>query len=184
MGRKPIFIIILTLVFFSLTISTTSQTPAKTGQDVKNELRFSSKEIDREGFQLTHIEAVKHSMSTAGKKYSAIIIQLANYDRGNHSYHPNPKEEGQCRVTLNFSAPSGQELKAGAYSLEGRMGKDFRLSVGIEKKWGNVGLYNGAGSGEILFIDDKTIRARVKVHDTRRTTIEAIFSTLWEKSRY
>ena len=184
MERKPILIIILTLVFFSLTINTLSQIPSKAVQDVKNELRFSSKDIDMEGFQLTHIEAVKHSMSTAGKKYSAIIIQLANYDRGDRFYHPNPTEEGQRRVTINFSAPAGQKLKAGPYSLNGGMAKDFRLSVGIEKKGESLGLYNGTGSGEILLIDEKTIIARVNVQDTRGTTIEATFSTLWEKSRY
>lgn len=184
MTRKPIFIIILTLASFSLTVSTSSQTPTKAGQDVKNELHFSSKDIDSEGFQLTHIEAVKHTMSTAGKKYTAIVVQLANYNRGNRSYLPNPTEEGQRRVMLNFSAPTGQSLKAGAYSLEGSMAKDFRLSVGIEKKGKSIGLYNGTGSGEILFIDEKTIMARVNVRDNRGTTIEATFSTPWEKSRY
>ena len=184
MERKPIFMIILTLIFFSLTISATSQTPTKTGQDVKNECLFSSKEIDSTAFQLTYIEAVKHSMSTAGKKYSSIIIQLANYDRGDRSYHPNPKEEGQRRVTINFSAPTGKKLKAGPYSLDGGMAKDFRLSVGIEKMGKSVGLYNGTGTGEILFIDDKTITARVKVQDIRGTIIEAAFFTVWEKSRY
>jgi hypothetical protein len=184
MERKPIFMIISILVFFSLTISVTGQTPNKTGQDVKNECRFSSKEIDNAAFQLTYVEAVKHSMATAGKIYSSIIIQLANYDRGDRSYHPNPKEEGQRRVTISFSAPTGKKLKAGPYSLNGGMAKDFRLSVGIEKKGKSLGLYNGTGSGEILFIDDKTIKARVKVQDIRGTIIEAAFSTVWEKSRY
>ena len=184
MKRKSILMIILTPVFFSLTISATSQTSTKAGKDVKNELSFSSKEIDSMAFQLTHIEAVKHSMSTAGKKYSSIIIQLANYDRGDRSYHPNPKEEGQRRVTISFSAPTGKKIKAGSYSLDGGMAKDFRLSVGIEKKGKSLGLYNGTGTGEILFIDDKTITARVKVQDTRGTIIEAAFSTVWEKSRY
>lgn len=184
MDRKPIFIIILIFVFFSLTISTTCQAPDKGGQDVKNELNFSSKEIDMENFQLSHIEAVKHSMSTAGKTYTAIVIQLANYDRGDRSYHPNPNEEGQRRVMISFSAPTGQELKATAYSLDGSMGKDFRLSVGIEKVGKSIGLYNGTGSGEILLIDDKIIRGSVDVQDTRGTTIKATFSTPWEKSRY
>lgn len=184
MKKKQIFIIILIFIYFSSPISITSQTPTKADQKVKNELCFSSKEIDSEDFQLTHVEAVKHTMSTAGKKYTAIIIQLANYDRGNRSYHPNPKEEGQRRVTVSFSAPTGQKLKAGSYSLDGSMAKDFRLSVGIEKKGKSIGLYNGTGSGEILFIDDKTITAKVKVGDTRGTAIEAKFSTPWEKSRY
>ena len=150
MKRKPIFIIIFILAFFLLTISTTCQAPDKTSQDVKNELQFSSKDIDMERFQLTYIEAVKHTMTTAGKQYTAMVIQLANYDRGERSYHPNPKEEGQRRIILSFSAPTGKKLKAGSYSLDAGMAKDFRLSAGIEKIGKSLGLYNGTGSGEIL----------------------------------
>ena len=182
MERKSI--LILLLVFFSLVISATSQTPSKDAQEVKNTLNFYSKDIDMEGFELTYVEAVKHTMSMAGKQYPAIVIQLANYDRGEWSYHPNAKEEGQRRVSISFSAPSGEKLKAGPYSVDGAMAKDFRLSVGIEKKGKSIGLYNGTGTGEILFIDDKTIKGRVTVKDTRGTTIDATFSTPWEKSRY
>jgi len=174
---KTKMLIIITLVFMLFTINTSAQ-------EVKNTLTFSSKDISSEGFELTYVEAVKHTMTTVGKQYDSMVIQLANYDRNGRSYHPNAKEEGQRRVTVSFSAPSGKKLKKGSYSLDGSMAKDYRLSVGIERKGKSIGLYNGAGSGEILFLDDKTIKAKVKVQDERGTTIESTFSTKWEKPRY
>ena len=185
MKRKPVFIIIFALVFISLSICITCQTSEKAEPEKADiKLTFSSEDIDMEGFELTYVEAVKHTMSTAGKTYPSIVIQLANYDRGGRSYHPNASEEGQRRVMISFSAPSGEKLKAGSYSLDGSMAKDFRLSVGIEKKGKSIGLYNGTGAGEILSINDKTITAKVNVQDEKGTTIEAVFSTPWEKSRY
>ena len=161
-----------------------SQPKPADGQDTKNEVHFSSEKISSEGFTLSYVEAVKWTMSSAGKTYPAMIIQLANYDRGTRSYHPNPTEEGQRRVMINFSGPAGQALKATTYSIDGGMGKDYRLSVGIEKKGASIGLYNGEGSGEIIHINDKTITARIDVRDSRGTTIRAFFTCPYEMSRY
>ncbi len=180
MKEKFICIVFTMLIIISASCQTTTETVS----DVKNELEFTSDNIGMEGFELTYIEAVKHTMSTAGKGYPSIVIQLANYDRGSRSYLPNPVEEGQRRVMINFSAPAGQELKATTYSLDAPMAEGYRLSVGIEKMGESIGLYNGSGSGEILFIDDETIAGKVDVKDSRGALIKASFSTPWEKSRY
>ena len=180
MLKRKLFFVFLALVI----IGTTCQTATNAGQKVENTLQFASADIDMEGFELTHIEAVKHNMSMAGKQYMSIVVHLANYDRGERSYHPNPKEEGQRRVMVSFSAPSGEKLKPGVYSVDGAMAKDYRLSIGVEKKGKNIGLYNGTGTGEILSIDDKTITATVDVKDEKGTSVKAMFSTPWEKSRY
>ncbi len=160
----------------------------KTVADVKNSLSFSSTEISGEGFTLSYAEAVKHTMATGDKQYTAMIIQLANYDRGGGSWHPGPKEDGQLRVTVNFSAPSGKDLQAGTYNIGGKMAEDFYLSIGIEGmvdgKTKNVGLYNGTGSGEIIDIDDKTISGKIDLKDSKGTTITANFTTPYTKSVY
>ena len=134
------------------------------------------------------LEAIKHNMQTGSMKYTAMIIQLANYDRGGGSWHPGPKEDGQLRVTVNFSAPSGKKLKAGTYKIDGKMAEDFYLSIGIEGKVDgktkNVGLYNGKGSGEIIDIDDKTISGKIDLKDSKGTTITANFTTSYTKSEY
>ena len=117
-----------------------------------------------------------------------MIIQLANYDRGGGSWHPAPKEDGQRRVTVNFSSPSGEKLKSGKYKIGGKMAEDFYLSIGIEGKVdgkiNNVGLYNGEGSGEITHIDDKTISGKIDLKDSKGTKIKATFTTPYTKSRY
>ena len=160
-----------------------SKTP--TAAVEKNSMTFSSSEISGDGFTLSHVEATKHNMQTGDLKYTAIIIQLANYDRGDSSWHPNPKEDGQRRVTVNFSAPSGQELKVGMYKIDGKMAEDFYLSVGIEGRINgttkNVGLYNGEGTGEITHIDDKTISGKIDLKDSKGTTITATFTTPYTK---
>jgi len=161
---------------------------SKPAAKVENSMTFSSEAVPGEGFTLSYVEAVKHNMQAGDKKYTAMIIQLANYDRGGGSWHPNPKENGQCRVTINFSAPSGQELKAGTYSVTGKMAEEFYLSVGIEGKVDGetktVGLINGQGSGEILSIDDKTISAKIDVKDDKGTTIKATFTASYTKSAF
>jgi len=179
-AQKKVFIQYLAVVIFFLIIHAS----VGSGKKTENYLHFTSKDIGMEGFTLTHIEAVKHNMTTAGKQYISIVIQLANYDSMGRSYHPNPIEEGQRRVMISFSGPAGKKLKAGFYSVDGAMAKDYRLSVGIEKKGKSIGLYNGTGSGEILSIDDKTITGTVDVKDEKGTSIKATFSTPWEKSRY
>ena len=180
MRKKSIFIVFSMLVI----ISASCQTSTETVPDVENELEFTSEKITMEGFELTHVEAVKHMMSTAGKEYLSIVIHLANYDRGSRSYLPNPTEEGQRRVMINFSAPTREELKAGIYSLDASMAEGYRLSIGIEKMDESIGLFNGTGSGEILAIDEETITGTIDVQDTRGTVIKATFSTPWEMSRY
>lgn len=154
----------------------------------KNSMSFSSEEISGEGFILSYVEAAKHDMQTDSQKYSAMIIHLANYDRGGGSWHPSPEEDGQLRVTVNFSAPSGKELKAGMYKIDGKMAEDFYLSIGIEGKVDgitkNIGLYNGEGSGEITHIDDKTISGKIDLKDSKGTTITANFTTSYSKSAY
>lgn len=172
---------ILVLSFFLVGISLVT---GQQGEGMKNELIFSSTDINMEGFQLTHVEAVKHTMSTAGKTYTAMVIMLANYDRGSRSYHPNPKEEGQRRVMLSFSTPSGKDLKTGSYDINGAMAKDYRLSGGIEKQGKNIGFYNAEGTGEIIAIDSATISGKVDIRDKRGTVIKATFKTPWTKSRY
>jgi Tfp pilus assembly protein PilP len=155
---------------------------------VENSMTFSSQEVSGEGFTLSYVEAKKHNMQAGDKKYAAMIIQLANYDSGGGSWHPSPKENGQCRVTVNFSAPSGQELKAGTYNVTGKMAEESYLSVGIEGmvdgKIKSVGLYNGQGTGEIISIDDKTITAKIDVKDEKGTTIKATFTTAYTKSAF
>jgi len=154
----------------------------------KNSMSFSSEEISGEGFTLSYVEAVKHNMQTDGLKYSAMIIQLANYDRGGGSWHPSPEEDGQLRITVNFSSPSGEKLKAGTYIIDGKMAEDFYLSIGIEGKVDgitkNIGLYDGEGSGEITHIDDKTISGKIDLKDSKGTTITANFTTSYSKSAY
>lgn len=160
----------------------------KTAAGGKNSLSFSSEKISGDGFALSYVEAVKHNMQTSGKKYVAMIIQLANYDRSGKSWHPNPKEDGQRRVTVSFSAPSGEELKVGQYKIDGRMAKDFYLSIGIEGKADgkiqSIGLYNGVGSGEITYIDDKIISGKIDLKDSKGTQVKATFTTPYTKSKY
>lgn len=156
--------------------------------ETENKITFSSTDISGEGFNLTYLEGVKHNMQTGEKKYIAIIIQLANYDRGGGSYHPNAKEDGQIRVTVSFSAPSEQELKVGKYTLDAKMGEGQFLSVGIEGKVNGhaktIGLYNGEGFGEITHIDTKTISGTVDLKDSKGTIIKATFTTSYSKSIY
>ncbi len=171
-----------------------SKTGPKTDpQDIKvasekNSMSFSSKEVSGEGFTLSYVEAKKHNMQTDSLKYTAMIIQLANYDRGGGSWHPGPKEDGHRRVTVNFSAPSGKKLIAGKYKIDGKMAEDFYLSIGIEGKVDgktkNAGLYNATGSGEITNINDKTISGKIDLKDSDGTTITANFTTPYTKSEY
>lgn len=151
---------------------------------VENRLSFSSSQIPSDGFELTHVEATRHSMASAGKQYPAMIVQMANYDRGGGSYHPNPSEAGQRRVTLSFSGPAGGELEPGVYRLDAGMGQGQGLSVGIEGGGRQVGLYNGEGSGEIVSIDDGRIVAQVSLRDEEGTTIEARFAAEYSVSPY
>lgn len=167
---------------------TKTEVKSEPAAKVENSLTFSSEVVSGEGFTLSYVEAVKHNMQAGDKKYVAMIIQLANYDRGGGSWHPNPKEDGQCRITINFSAPSGQELKVGTYHVTAKMAEEFYLSVGIEGKvngeTNTVGLFNGQGSGEIISIDDKTISAKVDVKDQKGTTIKATFTTPYTQSAF
>jgi hypothetical protein len=187
--------IILTVVLvIALSIATGGENGASGGAEGKtaaggeNSLSFSSEKISGDGFTVSYVEAVKHNMQTSGKKYIAMIIQLANYDRGGKSWLPNPKEDGQRRVMVNFSAPSGEELKVGQYKVAGKMAKDFCLSIGIEGKSDgkvkSIGLSNGVGSGEITFIDDKIISGNIDVKDSKGTQLKATFTTPYTKSRY
>ena len=162
------------------------ETKSESAPRIENSASFSSNDISGEGFTLTYVEAKKHDMQTGDLKYPAMIIQLANYDSGGGSWHPSPNEDGQCRITVNFSAPSGQELKVGMYEIDGNMGEDFYLSVGIEGMVDgnvkNIGLLNGEGIGEITQIDDKTITAKIDLKDSTGTTINATFKTEYTKS--
>jgi hypothetical protein len=124
-------------------------------------------------------------MSAAGNQYFAITVIMANYDRQGRSYHPNADGVDQRRVLLHFSAPAGQELAAGRYTLDAAMGKGHRLSIGIEGGEDSCGLGNGQeGFGEITHIDDSNIEGRVSVRDTEGTSVEATFSTAYGISRY
>ena len=164
------------------------ESKAEKAADVENSLVFSSEEISGAEFALSYIEAKKHTMQTNDSKYSAMIIQLANYDSGGGSWHPSPAEDGHIRITVNFSAPAGKELKAGVYKIDGVMAQDFYLSIGIEGKVGgsvkSIGMYNGTGSGEITHIDDKTISGKIDLKDDKGTTIKAAFTTAYTKSMY
>ena len=156
----------------------------RSAAELPNRLVFHSSKIDDAGFQLSHVEAVKHQMRSAGRAYSAMIVHLANYDRGGGSYHPNPKQAGQRRVTLNFSAPEGQALKAGPYQVGGRMAVDYALSIGIEDQANQVGLSNGSGTAEIVHLDDGSLSAKLNLQDAQGTVVEGAFSTSYTKSAY
>ncbi|MEN8155187.1 MAG: hypothetical protein ABFR75_14310 [Acidobacteriota bacterium] len=195
--KKSIFMTLVFIIALSLTGcgqkddskgDLKDESKAETVAAVENSMSFSSEEISGADFTLSYTEAQKHTMQTDGKKYSAMILQLANYDRGGGSWHPSPKEDGHIRVTVNFSSPSGEELKAGIYKIDGKMAEDFRLSIGIEGKVDgltkSIGLYNGTGSGEIIHIDGKTISGKIDLKDSKGTTIKATFKTSYTKSMF
>ncbi len=140
----------------------------------ENAVTFTSKQISMDGFTLTHTEATKHKMSTGAKSYVAIIVHLANYDRGGGTYLPRASKDGQRKVTLNFAAPS--DPKAGKYEVGGVLGESNKLSVGIHTRDHHVGLIQGTGVGEITSIDESSINGKVSVKDEHGTTIEATFT--------
>ena len=146
---------------------------------------FSSKAISGEGFKVSHIEAVQHTMQAGDKQYTSIILQLANYDRGGGSWHPAPGQDGQCRITLNYSTPAGSEFKAGPYKVDGMMAEDYFVSIGIEGRAGgataNAGLMNGEGTAEITHYDGKTVSGKIDVKDSAGTTLKAEFTATCAK---
>lgn len=157
---------------------------SSSGAKAQSQVTFSTSDIPSADFELTHVEATLHTMRMAGKEYPAMIIQMANYDRGGGSYHPGPKEEGQRRVTINFSGTPGDELKPGVYEVGGPGRGVAFLSIGVEGLGKQAGLYNGEGSGEILSFDGDSIVAKVRVQDQNGTTVEATVATEYEVSRY
>jgi len=160
----------------------------KKASATENSLSFTTNDIDGTAFNLSHVEAVIHKMQANGQQYQAVILQLANYDRGGGSYHPSPTEDGQVRLTVNFSCPAGKELAVGKYGVDGAMGVDNLLSVGIEGKVNgsvkSIGLYNAEGGGEIVYIDDEKISGRLDLKDSKGTTIKASFTAPILKSPY
>jgi hypothetical protein len=140
---------------------------------LSSSITFDSKKIPGGDFELVHTEAAKHAMSTGGKKYSAIIVDFANYDRQGGDYLPNASKEGHRRITLNFSAA---ELGPGKFTLDAVLGASPRLSVGIHGKWDHVGIVKGTGYGEILRLDGSVVEGKVSVKDDQGTFIEATFS--------
>ena len=196
MKKSIFFVLILVVALFTASCGEKSDSTADVPEKaevkkvavVENSMSFSSEAISGDGFTLSYTEAKKHTMQSGDKKYSAMIIQLANYDSGGGSWHPTPKEDGHIRVTVNFSAPAGEELKAGVYNIAGTMAESNYLSIGIEGMVDgavkSIGLYNGEGSGEITHIDDKTISGKIELKDSKGTTIKATFSTPYTKSMF
>ena len=146
-------------------------------------LTFDSKKIEGAGFALSHVEAVRYTMKTAGQAYPTIIIHLANYDRGGRSYLPNAKVEGQRRVLLTFSGPAGGALAVGRYETKNTMGKGLGFSMGIEAKGANVGLWGAVtGAAELTALTETSISGRVDIADEAGTTVKASFTARIEGS--
>jgi hypothetical protein len=143
---------------------------------------FDSKRIKMVGFTLSHVEATKHRLSTGSKEYTAMIVHLANYDRGGSDYLPRPSKDGRRRVTLNFASPG--DLEAGSYPLDGVLGEGNKLSVGIHNRDHHIGLVGGGtGTGEITAIDDGTVSGKVDVKDEHGTAIQATFTVAYETKK-
>jgi len=154
---------------------------------VRNEgtAAFVSPKVDGTGFVPTHVEAMAHTMKADGQTYPAVIVHLANYDRGGRSYLPNPKTPGHRRVLLNFSGPTGGALRVGTYGADVAPGAGHRFSLGIEGTAGSAG-FEGAVTGvaELTRLTAEAVAGRVEMKDARGASINATFTARITRSRY
>ncbi len=167
-------------------------------QKAEYSISFHHSKVPGKDFKCTHVEAIKHKMKTGGKPlkvYPMIMVHMADYDRGDSSYLPNPKNKGDRRVLISFSAPVGKELKAGKYEAASKfrnMGEGYAVSLGFETRTEpgfsgsvNDGVYgNLTGTAELTSVSDSGISGKVDLKDSKGNWVKATFTTKVEVSPY